>query len=277
MYECVIVTGLFCRTLVASLLWVVSHVWMSNITCVNEPTFYNTCRQRLCMCVWVSRDTGMNESMYVCMNLVSVYEYVMWHVWICYVTRMNESCQTYKCEKPVRQRLCTCMYMCTYMCLCISVCIYVCVYVFVYICVHICVCTCMYICMCRCADFTCMNLSCHIYGCVMSHVQMRHVTRMNASCHTYVPMSRIHMYESVMRACVTYEWVSPQSVIWMSHSTYALIHKCDMTDSYMYSGMTHSWNDAFMSDTCTHSWVTHALTAQEWTNCTLVDHERSDV
>ena len=58
-----------------------------------------------------------------------------------------------------------------------------------------------------------MSMSCH-----MSHVQMRHITHMNESCHTYecvmsqIWMSHInHMNES----CNTYKCVMSQ--IWMSH------------------------------------------------------------
>jgi len=39
-----------------------------------------------------------------------------------------------------------------------------------------------------------MNVSCHAYECVMSHIWMRHVTRMNTSCYAYeCVMSRIRM------------------------------------------------------------------------------------
>jgi len=37
-----------------------------------------------------------------------------------------------------------------------------------------------------------MNVSCHEYECVTSHIGMRHVTHMNVSCHAYeCVMSRI--------------------------------------------------------------------------------------
>jgi len=56
---------------------------------------------------------------------------------------------------------------------------------------------------------------------VMSHIRMSHVTRMNASCHTYewvmshMWMSHVtHMNES----CHAYEWV--MSHMWMSHVTH---------------------------------------------------------
>jgi len=68
-----------------------------------------------------------------------------------------------------------------------------------------------------------MNASCHSYECAMSHMRMRHVTHINATCHTYTyecVMSHLwmrhvkHMNESYH----TYEWV--MSHIWMSHTTH---------------------------------------------------------
>jgi len=66
-----------------------------------------------------------------------------------------------------------------------------------------------------------MDESCHMYGWVMSHIWMSHVTHMDASCHTYgCVMSHIWMSHgvNVNKSCHTYECVI--SHIWIRHVAY---------------------------------------------------------
>ena len=81
--------------------------------------------------------------------------------------------------------------------------------------------------------------SCHMYGWVMSHTWMSHVTHMNESCHTYgwvtshIWMSHvIHIDESWHTSWV---WVMAhilRCVPWLNMS--CLINMCDMTHSYVW-------------------------------------------
>jgi len=77
-----------------------------------------------------------------------------------------------------------------------------------------------------------MNESCHTYEWVMSHIWMSRVTHVNASCHTY-------------------EWV--MSHIWMSHVTHIneSCHTCECVMSHIWmSHVTH------MNESChTYEWV----------------------
>jgi len=66
--------------------WVMSHVWMSHVTCVNESCY--TCEWVVSL-GWMSHVTRVNESCHTC-------EWVMSHVWMSHVTRVNESCHS--CE-----------------------------------------------------------------------------------------------------------------------------------------------------------------------------------
>jgi len=89
--------------------WVVSHVWMSHVACMNEVGCAYECvmshiwmrhvayMNELCrtyewvmLHVWMSRVAHMNDS-------CCTYEWVMSHIWMGHVACMNESCRTYEC------------------------------------------------------------------------------------------------------------------------------------------------------------------------------------
>jgi len=103
---------------------------------------------------------------------------------------------------------------------------------------------------------SCMNPSCHIYGCVMSHVQIRHVTHINASCHMN---PSCHTYECTMWhlwmchvTCMNVGHVTHMNeschsefgkermklVRQMSHVTWVMSHESCYTCEW---GMCHVW------------------------------------
>ena len=65
---------------------VMSHMWMSHVTHVNESC--HTCEWVMSH-IWMSHVTYMNESCHT-------YEWVMSHIWMSHVTHTNESCHTYE-------------------------------------------------------------------------------------------------------------------------------------------------------------------------------------
>ena len=69
--------------------WVMSHIWMSHVTHMNESCHtYEWVMSH----IWMSHVTHRNESSHT-------YEWVMSHICISHVTHMNESCHTYECVK----------------------------------------------------------------------------------------------------------------------------------------------------------------------------------
>ena len=67
---------------------VMSHVWMSHVTHMNE-----SCHPY----EWVMSCIGMShESRHANVVVTDTYEWVMSHIWMSHVTRMNESCHPYE-------------------------------------------------------------------------------------------------------------------------------------------------------------------------------------
>jgi len=95
----------------------------------------------------------------------------------------------------------------------------------------------------------------------MSHIWMRHVTRvwmsfvthMSESCHTCKYLSGAITTSHVSESCHTYEWVMSQ--VWMSCTTHMSesCHTCE----YLSGAMTLP-NATHMSESChIYGWVTH--------------------
>jgi len=93
-----------------------------------------------------------------------------------------------------------------------------------------------------------MNLSCHLYKCVKSHICMRRLTYRNESCHSYdwvmsqIWMSHVtHMNESCHGIVYfSYIWTSRvMAHIVHAHSHRWWVYMCDMTHSYV-------WRDLFI-------------------------------
>ena len=116
--------------------------------------------------VWKSH--GMhNESCLACEWVDEsghTYEWVMSHIWMSYVTHMNESCHT---------RMCSVTYEWVMACIWMS---------------HI----------------THMNKSWHTHKWVMSHIWVRHVTHMDESCHTCEWVVWTSRVERMNESCHTF-------------------------------------------------------------------------
>jgi len=104
-----------------------------------------------------------------------------------------------------------------------------------------------------------MNVSCHAYEWVTSHIYMRHITRMNSSNHLYSSIDEFIRVTCLMYMCdLTHSYVWHDTLIcvtcrsashlhhtcclccvftWRSHDSFVcvtgLIHMCDMTRSYV--------------------------------------------
>ena len=65
---------------------VVTHIWMSHVTCVHESCHMYAWVSSY---VWRSHVARMDESCHT-------YEWVMSHIWLSHVIHINESCHTYK-------------------------------------------------------------------------------------------------------------------------------------------------------------------------------------
>ena len=173
--------------------WVMSHIWRSHVTHMNEACHTYAWAM---LHVWMSHVTHMNES-------CPTYEGVMSHIWRSHVTHMNESCHTCECVMAL-----VWMSHVTHMkesC-----------HTYEWVMSHMLM-----------SHVTHMIESCPTYEGVMSHIWMSHVTwfvvggavkktltHMNASWHTYYYMSRMNLRR---------EWV--MSHICMSHVT-RMIESC---------------------------------------------------
>ena len=100
-----------------------------------------------------------------------------------------------------------------------------------HLCLHECVCVCVCVCVPHVIwmrHATLMNVPCHTYDWVMSHVWLSHVAHVNESCHTYGWVMS-HMWMSHVthtnESCHSYEWV--MSHIYMSHVTHESCHTCE--------------------------------------------------
>jgi len=216
-FICVTLTAV-CNRDVRHMTRVMSRIWMSHDTCMNESCHtYVTAVTRVCQscrkCKWVMS--------HVCMSHVTHMTRVMTHLWMSHVTYMNVSWHTYEwimSQIPMRHVIYaneSCNTRKQFMS-------------------HTWI-----------RHFTCMNESCHTYEWVMSH--------WNESCHkypwgmSYMRMSHAphtnescHAYELVMM----HVWISNKSVmshIWMRHVTH-ISKSCHI----------YEW---VMSDT--HKWVMH--------------------
>jgi len=67
-----------------------SHVWLRNVTYVNEPCHTHIIAHELCC------SCNRSESCHIC-------ESVMSHVWVSHVTYVNEPCHTHKCIRLMLQ------------------------------------------------------------------------------------------------------------------------------------------------------------------------------
>ena len=134
-----------------------------------------------------------------------------------------------------------------------------------------------------------MNESYHAYECVTWHARISHVTHMSESCRTYEwVISRIWMCHvtRMNESCHTYEWV--MSHIFMCEWRHIWINKSSVNKPYtVYS--THQekceWRHIWINKSSVNPKSTSnqsskpctVLPAQEWTNCTLISHERTSV
>jgi len=66
--------------------WVMSHIWMSHVTHMNESCHTS---EWVMSHIWMSHVTHLNESCHT-------YEWVMSHIWMSRVIHLNESC--HRCE-----------------------------------------------------------------------------------------------------------------------------------------------------------------------------------
>jgi len=119
---------------------------------------------------------------------------------------------------------------------------------------------------------TLMNVSFHLCECVMSHT--RHVTHVNAACHTHERVLlhiRMRHVTHMNTSCHTYENIMPH--IWMRHVTLAQRHTCDMTHLYVWRTHLYVWHDSFICvtwlihtcDMTHHIWMCHLTRAQRYT------------
>jgi len=213
--------------------WVMAHIWMSHVTCMNESC--HTCQFNVCrgiiiyhssmnewyhiwmshICAYMNKTChtdefnfghGRKESWHtdefnfcrgICHPWMShgTYEWDTAHIWMSSVTHMNESCHTYEWVMSHRwTNHVTQMNS-------ISIAAYV-----IYECVMV-----------------HMNESCHTFESVMStiwmwvvlHICMSHVTHTNASCHPYECVTS-HIWVSQG----THPWrMNESKETWTSHVT----------------------------------------------------------
>ena len=99
-----------------------------------------------------------------------------------------------------------------------------------------------------------MNVSCHTYEWVKSHIRMSHAAHMNESCHTngfvklHICMSQV---TRVNESCHTYEWVMSQE--WMGR----VIHMKEPYHTYELA-ISHIWMSHVThinESRHTHEWV----------------------
>jgi len=125
--------------------WVMSHIWMSHVEHLNASVrrqhrrspLPTTCDSKhMTWHIWMSHVNTLKwVTSHICMSDVT-HEWVMSHIWIIHVTHLNESCHTYE-----------------------------------WVISHIWM-----------SHITHMNESCHTYEWVMSHIWTSHVTPLNDAC-----------------------------------------------------------------------------------------------
>jgi len=73
--------------------WVMSHIWMSHVTHLNESSHtYEWVMSH----IWMSHVTHMNKSFTHMNKSWHAHEWVMPHTWMSHATHMNESCHTHE-------------------------------------------------------------------------------------------------------------------------------------------------------------------------------------
>ena len=203
--------------------WVMSHIWMSHISCMNESCLIY---EWVMSHIWMSHVSYMNES---CL----MFEWVMSHIWMSHVSCMNESCVMFEWVMSVRQDTPTWLEGCALNASNIWM-----------------------------NYFEYLNTSRLTHEWVMSHtykwvgwrIQMNHVTCASAvssgdwrGAHSTSSSRRGLLSASCCDMTHSYVWHdSFMRVTWLIHACDILIHMFDMTYSYV-------WRDSFICVT----WLIH--------------------
>ena len=224
--------------------WVMSHMWVSHVTYMsascNVCAWFHICervmshirvshvtyvnREWVMSHVWVSHMQSEMVGVAYMSESCHIYEWVMSNIWGSLFTCVSESCHTYESVTSMNESHIERKYWCR---------------IDEWVVSHICV-------------------SCHIYGCVVSHIWVNYVTYMGASCHIYgcvvshIWVSRVtHMsaWYRIKSELRIYEWV--MSRIRVSHVKY-MSESCHI---YSTSRHIHEWVTSHIESVTSHTSV----------------------